>query len=69
MVGDAKMIFTLIFELVIWSQLQLSLPLASHTALEKKKIFHFTKIHLFFPDSKISLTSNYCYIEGFGDVK
>lgn len=69
MAGDAEMIFTLILELVMWSRLQLSLPQAFHTAFEKKKIFHFTTIHLFFPDSKISLTSNYCYIEGFGDVK
>lgn len=45
------------------------LPLASHTALEGKIIFPFTKIHLFIPASQISLTSNYSYIEGFGDVK
>lgn len=61
-------IFTLIFELVVWSQPQLR-GLSILTQFWRMEKFHVTKIHLFLPNSKISLTFHYCYIEGFGDVK
>lgn len=64
---DARMILTLILELGLWSQLQVASDFPY--CFRRNKTFHFTKINLFLPDSKICLTSNDCNIEGFGDVK
>lgn len=43
------------------------LPLDSCATWQRK--LSFTKMRLFLSDSQISLTSNYGYIEGFGDMK